>query len=88
MTMLARVFSGCWEGAQRVKFRSSTGAGELLPATQRQRPTERLKAAQRHRAHEAEASNPPASRVGVLFATISGISPDDAAVSILTTIAH
>ena len=27
LTMLARVFSGCCEGAQRVKFRSSIGAG-------------------------------------------------------------
>lgn len=88
LTMLPRVSSGCCEALSESNFALVSAPGRLLRRRGVSRPTERLNAAQRHHAPEAEASKRAASRVGVLFSTISGISPDDAAVSILTTIAH
>ena len=52
LMMLARVFSGFCERAQRVKFRSSFGAGDLPRRRDPSRSTERLNGAQRHRSRE------------------------------------
>jgi hypothetical protein len=71
---------------QGVKFRPSIHAGQFLPATRRQRPTERLNAVHRHRARAAEAPNRGARDVGVLFAPVARISPDVSASVILRTI--
>ena len=74
--MFSRVSSGCCEGAQRVKFRSSIerrvfdpGGAALAALQSASTPLSGI-------ALSAEASNRAAQFVGVLFATISGISPD------------
>ena len=85
LVMLRRVFSGCYKGAENVKFRFSTTLGSRLRRRRTKRPTERLNAPRRQRAHEVQASNRANPDVGVLF--VSGNSPDASASVILITIA-